>query len=110
MNSTVWLTVATFLGWGGHFIADLMEDSISREIRITPLEYIKQRPYKTLLSVLGTMAGLMILYPDLVKQMEADLVQLSTVTAIGLGYGGDSLFSKAATFSSKALDKIGTPP
>ena len=78
------------LGLMTHQIAILAEMSQARGCTVWPQDYVKDRPYKFALAVIGAMVGYIILY---------ELEQLTMLTAFGIGAAANDSIDRAGSMS-----------
>lgn len=81
-----WLSVLCLCGWLGHHLSILAQMSQDRGAVVTPACYVRERPYRFALSVVGTLAGFGVLAVE---------GQLSALDAVGVGWVADSVFHRA---------------
>ena len=83
------------LGLLTHQIGILAEMSQARGVRVSPFDYIRERPYKLSLSIIGAIIGYIVLQQS---------GELTLITAYGIGYmANDSIdrVGKMATMKSQ---------
>lgn len=80
-----------FYGGAAHLLSCLAEASAKQGSRVTPLAYIRNRPYRVALGLIGSLAG----YGAL-----SSTGQLTAVAAFGVGYMADNALSKIADAAS----------
>ena len=93
------------LGWLVHVLGDLIEASKQNGGPINPVTFIKSKPYRTLMSIIGAALGFLMLMHDLNVQVKNELFQSAYATAFGLGYAADSIINKAANIAQQRIDK-----
>ena len=101
-----WLLISVILGLLMHILGDMAEISTTQGKPIHPIQFLKTRPYRIALSVIGAIMGYLIFMNDLQKQIDAELYQTAYATAVGIGYAADSLINKAANIAKNRMDKI----
>lgn len=65
------------LGLLTHQLTILAEMSQARNKRVTPFDYMRERPYKLSLSIIGAVIGYIVL---------SQMGELTLITAYGVGY------------------------
>lgn len=83
-----------FLGLIAHQLTILAEMSQAHGSLVTPYDYIKKRPYKFSLSVIGAIVGYMVL-----QQMG----ELTLLTAFGVGYIANDSIDRAGKLTAAKM-------
>lgn len=102
MNILIALVVLGFLS---HLIGDLAEESTKAGETVKPIAFIKARPYRILMSIIGSSVGFLIVMVDLDKQLTAELYSTAYTMAFGIGYASDSVINKIATIATNKMEK-----
>jgi len=100
------LIILCILGLLTHVLGDLIEASQAKGSPVSCVTFLKSRPYRTLMSIIGTTLGFLMLMHDLQVQVTAELYQSAYATSFGIGYAADSLINKAANIAQQKVDKI----
>ena len=83
-----------FLGLLTHQLTILAEMSQSRKTRVTPFDYMRERPYKLSLSIIGAIIGYIVL-----QQMG----ELTLITAYGVGYMANDSIDRVGKMTSMRI-------
>lgn len=102
MNILIALVVLGFLA---HLVGDLAEESTKVGETIKPIAFLKSRPYRILVSIIGSSVGYLVVMVDLDKQLVAELYSTAYTMAFGIGYASDSLINKMANIASNKMEK-----
>ena len=94
------------LGLLSHMLSDMIEASRALGQPIHPLKFVKERPYRLVLSAIGAFVGYAFFINDLQKQVDAELYLSAYATALGIGYASDSLINKAANIAQSKIGGI----
>lgn len=82
------------LGLLTHQLSILAEMSQAKGRRVGPIEYIRERPYKLSLSIIGAVIGYIIL---------AQVGELTLLTAYGVGYMANDSIDRAGKIASMRM-------
>ena len=93
------------LGSIAHIVGDMIEASKLAGTPVHPIVFLKSRPYRTIMSLIGASIGYIMLMHDLDKQVQAELYQSAYALAFGIGYAADSMINKAANIAEQQVNK-----
>lgn len=71
-----------------------MQLTTERGSLVSPVRYVRERPYRFALSVIGSVVGFVFLL---------DLGELTKLTAFGIAYVGDSVAHRAGAIAQEKL-------
>lgn len=94
MNYILSHPVMLILGLLTHFLMILSEMSTARKTVVTPLGYLKEKPYKAALSVIGSIVAYSLLDPD-----------VESYVVFGAGYMANDALDRIGTITNKSMTR-----
>lgn len=83
-----------FLGLLTHQLTILAEMSQARGVRVSPFDYMRERPYKLSLSIIGAVIGYIVLQQS---------GELTLITSYGIGYMANDSIDRVGKMTSMKM-------
>lgn len=94
------------MGWLAHHLKVLIQMSQNKGVVVNPITYIKARPFKFALSIVGTTMGTIFVAFTMHPELNPSVTYGVYLAALaGVGVMGDLVADKFGSLAAKRMDK-----